>query len=99
MWNTDLVDAINSINVSANGATWIGGIAASTLQVGVNAQSLEGHLLTAQLNRASTGTHDFFSPRSSIRRSSVADRLSSRTRSASWSMAPRRAGRSTMPCM
>ena len=99
MWNTDLVDAINSINVSANGATWIGGIAASTLQVGVNAQSLEGHLLTAQLNRASTGTHDFFSttvvypPVIGGGSAVVANAVSLVVNGAPT------AGRSTMPCM
>lgn len=61
IWNTDLVDALNSIQVSADGLSWQGDLAGTATKTGPTNGSLNGHTLTATLNKAASGTHPGFS--------------------------------------
>lgn len=60
IWNTDLVDALNSIQVSTDGTAWVGRLTADTTQTGATNQSVYGHVLSAQMNKAASGTHPAF---------------------------------------
>lgn len=60
IWNTDLVDAINSLLASADGTTWQGPVQATATFTAATGGSVNGNTLSATINKAGSGSHPGF---------------------------------------